>query len=341
MIRKLLFIMGLMVLAPVANASLSVSYQFNGNGNWSIDGCGSNTTSPNVCDISAEVPTGSTIEAAFLYSSLTPSASLVSVDFDGTVINALDWTNLGSTGGLTAYRTDVTTQVAAKIGGGSASPFTFSIDAETPNSRIDGEVLAIIYSNPAEDTQTIAILDGFSAQGGDTAALNLASALTPTEKAALAANMSLAIGFGNQGDGQRSEIDVNGVNLTTCAGGQDDGRDMAAANGNLITVGGLGDDPSNNHDCTQSGPRQDDELYDLAPFVNVGDTQIVIDTINPSNDDNIFFAAFKINLDADVVSCEDSNSCPDPDPKPVPEPGTLLLFGLGLLGMASRFRKSV
>jgi hypothetical protein len=34
----------------------------------------------------------------------------------------------------------------------------------------------------------------------------------------------------------------------------------------------------------------DDELYDLRPFANVGDTSMTIFTINPSNDDNIFLA---------------------------------------------------
>ena len=50
--------------------------------------------------------------------------------------------------------------------------------------------------------------------------------------------MSLGISFSYQGCCQYSMIDANGQRVTTSAGGQDDGE---AANGALITVGGLDD----------------------------------------------------------------------------------------------------
>ena len=335
--RNLLLTVGLLMLAPAANAALSVSYQFNGQGNWSLDGCGSNNTP--VCDISAEVPVGSTIETAFLYSSkVQNSAGIPTVNFDGSTYTGGDWTDLGvSTANLRAYRADVTAQVASAIGGGNASPFTFTVESESPTGAIDGEVLAIIYSNPAETLRTIAFLDGFSNSVGDTAALNLFHALTATEKSSLEATMSLGIGYSYQSSGssggQVSHIDVNGSALTRCAGGQDDG---APANGALITVGGLGDSAANAIDCSTN---TDDELYDLGSFMSTGDTQIVIDTLNPSNDDNIFFAGFNINVDANIVNCEDTNSCPNSNSAPVPEPGTILLISIGILGMAGRYKK--
>src|SRR4029077_12273755 len=89
-------------------------------------------------------------------------------------------------------------------------------------------------------------------------------------------------------------VEVNGTRVSTSAGGQDDGE---SANGALLTVGGIDDSNANPTD-PQSGPngdfRQDDELYDLRPFVTVGTSTISVFTRNPSNDDNIFFAAFAL-----------------------------------------------
>ena len=68
-------------------------------------------------------------------------------------------------------------------------------------------------------------------------------------------------------------------------------------NGALITAGGVGDtnaNPPNPNQIANSNPRYDDELYNLSPFVNTGDTNINVATRNPSNDDNVFFAGFFI-----------------------------------------------
>ena len=51
--------------------------------------------------------------------------------------------------------------------------------------------------------------------------------------------------------------------------------------------------------CT-GAPRCDDELYNLLPFVNNGDTSIKVDTLNPSNDDNVFFGGFELDS---TVAC--------------------------------------
>ena len=54
-------------LASTAHAQLTVNYQFNGTGDWSLSAVGSNN-SP-VGNLEAIVPVGSTVQAAFLYSS--------------------------------------------------------------------------------------------------------------------------------------------------------------------------------------------------------------------------------------------------------------------------------
>jgi hypothetical protein len=87
--------------------------------------------------------------------------------------------------------------------------------------------------------------------------------------------------------------------LLTSAGGQDDGY---GANGGLLTVGGL-DDSHTNPDpyAPATDIRTDDELYDLLPFVETGDTSITVYTVNPSNDDNIFFASLFLASTTAVV----------------------------------------
>ena len=342
-VKQAVVVMGVLLGTQAAEASLVNNFQFNGKGNWSLDAVGSNSTP--VGNIDAIVPLGSFVEKAFLYSSLFSSAASPTVTFDGTVYAPASFTPLGVTVGLQAWRADVTTQVRTKIGGGSALPFTFSIDAESPNGTIDGEVLAIVYSNPAEVERTIAFLDGFSATTGDTTTFNFSSPLIDPTTPGFEAQMSLGIGFGFQPAGQFSRVDVDGRRLTSSAGGQDDGGGF---NGGLITVGGIGDSPLNPVDPNVTdggGPRTDDELYNLAlgngvnsaPFLTTGATSFKVDTINPSNNDNIFFLGLNVTARGGV------NQPPPPpdDHAPViPEPSSMLLCGLGVLsaGFVKRFK---
>ena len=328
---------------PKASAALTNSYQFNGKGNWSIDGVGSNNTP--VGSINAIVPVGSTVVKAFLYSTTLGNGSFTPiVNFDGTTYST--WTDLGFAAtccNLKAFRADVTTQVATKIGGGAASPFVFDVLSENPNGSIDGTVLALVYSNPAEQERTISFLDGNTAATGTTTFVNLTTPLTSTQllDPTFEALMSLGIGFSFQtGSNQYSTIDVNSTRLTSAAGGSDDGT---PGNGGLITVGGIGDSTANPANPLaipssdySAAPRLDDELYSLKPFLNVGDTQIRIESTNPSNDDNIFFVG--VNLTAKANVCVD-----DPDLcRTVPEPSSLIgLAVLSTLGAASTLKRQL
>ncbi len=261
----------------------------------STDGLGTNT---GIGTISVNKPAGATVRKAFLMSATTGFSGykLVAGDvlIDGT--DVFPW-NIETPSSISSfnYWKDVTSIVKPKIDAAGPGLVDFTI-TEGNTFSIDGEVLAVIFDDPnVLQDGTIILLFGAQNVLGDTFSVTLG---TPVDKTnpAFGLDFSLGISFGAQGcaPGQFSQVDVNGVRLTTSAGGEDDG---ACANGELLTAGGIGDSNANplNPFATDNGdPRQDDELYSLLPFVNNGDTGITVNTLNPSNDDNIFFAAFDV-----------------------------------------------
>jgi hypothetical protein len=327
-------------LGTAAHAQLlTTSYQVNGFVDWSLSAVGSNDIA--VGNLKAIVPTGSTVVKAFLYSSQYSSFPTPVVTLDGTTYSGAAWTPLGinpSNSYLEAWRADVTSQMQTAIGGGNASPFLFSVNEGANNDITDGEVLAIVFSNPTliTTTHTIAFLDGTSSSTGNTTTITYASPLTGVG-AGFSEQMSLGIGF-SAGGGQYSTVDVNGRRLTTSAGGYDDGGPF---DGGLITVGGNGvtiDSTANPDPILVGGDtRNDDELYDLgqgnsvnsSPFVANGDLSTTINTVNPSNDDNIFFLGLNVTAEAQVT-----NGVPDATGTAV-----LLLLALGALGLATKCRR--
>jgi hypothetical protein len=328
-------------LATSAHAGLTSVYQFNGKGDWSIDAIGSNGDP--VGTVSAVVPVGSTVQKAMLLSSTIYGASHTpDIDLAGTTYSGAAWSYLGETGSIKAYSTDVTAQMQAAIGGGSASTFNFSVRELSNNSSTDGEILAIAYSNPGSQERTIAFLTGASQQAGDTTTINFSSPLADVGQPGFEALISLGIGYSYQqgNTGQRSIVDGNGRRLTSAAGGEDDGT---SENGGLITVGGLGDSPTNpDPSLIPTNPRDDDELYDLGqgnsadptPFLSNGLTTYSFFTQNPSFDDNIFFMGLNITARAGI------NEPPPPPDNGVPDAGsTALLLSLGTLALGAIRRR--
>jgi hypothetical protein len=199
------------------------------------------------------------------------------------------------------YWADVTGIIKTRLDSAPGGRIDLSLH-EAQTDSTDGEILIVIFDDPNQiKDNTVALLFGAQQTVGDTFALRFAQPLDLSDPHSTL-TMSLGISFGHQDQlGQQySLIDVNGRRMTTSAGGEDDGE---MSNGALITVGGLGDSPDNpgNPEAAPTQPRSDDELYNLRPFVSAGDMQLTVQTSNPSNDDNIFFAAFFLQNAAAVV----------------------------------------
>jgi hypothetical protein len=256
----------------------------------SEDACGTNTPSC-IVDIVKPSPSA-TVREADLFCATTPF-NYTPQDGDVTVNGVpVAWDQLlsysynPSNTGVNA-RDDVTS-IVKPVGDAALTPVVSFAITEDPTTSYDGCALKVIWDDPTTTVNSILIYFGHQESAGDTFVINFAQ---PLDASAFATPLefSLGISFSHQPSSQFSQVDVNGMRLTTSAGGEDDG---AAENGALITLGGTGDTPLNPPPLapavTPSNP--DDELYDLRPFVNIGDTSMTIFTINPSNDDNIFLA---------------------------------------------------
>ncbi len=324
-------------LSAAASATLTSAGTWTGNVGLSVDAIGSNNTP--VGDIQASIPAGSTILKAYLYSAGTPTAARYPLsprtlaDYNGAGITLAGnpITNFDTLVGAVSTRADivswataradVTPLVTSLVGSGGPN-FSWSVgEGAARNLGIDGEVLAIVYSNPAAPLGSVALLNGGQNTGGETSTVNLGAALTDPSAPGFAAQLGLAISFSCCG--QQSTVRVNGTTATDAAGNFDDGLQLA--DGSLITVGGLGDTPANNQNYTN-----DHELYDLRPFLHTGDMSFSIFTQNPTDDDNIFFASLYLTGEITDVT------------PGVPEPETyaLMLAGLGVIGALGRRRKS-
>lgn len=267
----------------------------------SVDGLGTNLAS-GVIDVLK--PAGATVRrAAFACASNSRRVILDGqVSIDGTPINwsLTRFTDAGPANPNFFHSTfaDVTAVVSGKLAAAAAGLVPFTV-AEVGTGSIDGCILAVIFDDLAQTVDRTAILlFGGQTTTGDTFSITVTPPIDLLD-VNLVLDFGLGIGFGFQGGtfppnfcgpgGQISLVDVNLTRLTSCAGHFDDG---VGANGALLTVGGLGDGNANPPNPFRPGQigTVEDELYSLIPFVNQGDTLITVNTINPSNDDVIFFA---------------------------------------------------
>ncbi|WP_290596916.1 MULTISPECIES: Ig-like domain-containing protein [unclassified Archaeoglobus] len=269
----------------------------------SIDGLGVYPANTGI--IQVEKPSGATVRAAYLAAATTGFVRHKLSDGDITIDGVgVSW-DIETPSSISSwnYWANVTSIVKSKIDSAPAGRIGFNI-SEADTYSTDGVILAVIFDDPNQITDnTVVLLFGAQDVSGDTFAVLLAEPIDKSDPN-LVLDMSLGISYGYQTSyiqDQYSEVDVNGARLTSSAGGQDDGQEY---NGALLTVGGLDDSDANPADAYTHGdatsPRYDDELYSLIPLVADGDTNINVFTKNPSNDDNIFFAAFFLSTSAVV-----------------------------------------
>ncbi len=323
--KNIVFALALVSLlgAGPASAALSVFQTFLGNVGYSSDGFGSLSQNGT---ISADVPAGSTVLAAYLYTSMFSNTSGAGAGGNlagNAVTYGATVAQVPSCCALSMRRADVTSIVKPLIDGGAGGVYNFAI-TETSSTQ-DGEALVVVYQRPAADpviNATFGILDGFSISSGDSTAINFASALNPADPGFFA-EMFLGIGFSCCN--QESSVTVNGTLITTHSGNNDDGD--AVANGSLITVGGFNDPFS----PLLPSYAADHERYNLSPYITAGDTSIAVNTVNPSGDDNIFLAGFYVLGSASINE--------PPPTSEVSEPTTVALLGLGIVGLALRRRR--
>jgi hypothetical protein len=143
----------------------------------------------------------------------------------------------------------------------------------------------------------VVIAFGASKSSGDSFSLAF-PALNANELAGHRLSVGIGFGFQTSNGAQSSTIDVttssqaSASRIAEYAGSFDDG---AAANGALITVGGVGDSNANPIIGAPFTNPADDELYNLSGLLNIGDTELTISTRNASGDDNLFQAVYMIN----------------------------------------------
>ncbi len=270
-----------------------IAATFIGNAGVSADGLG--TTS--VGNLQAEIPLNSTVEYAFLHVATRRANDPfrpTTIGFEGSP-QEISWLNIAEIYGINVFETgrvDVTSIVASKVGNGGGI-FDFTVDERVTGAAqfVEGTSLTVIYSNPSLPERTIVLLEG--GLTGPEPQTNVISLANPVDKtnSDFTAEMALGIQYGFLPQNQYSTVDVNGERLTSSAGNPDDGF---GANGALITVGGVGDSSDNPIDPLSTTDASDDELYDLSPFLNNGDTLIQLETANPSNDDSIFLVILNL-----------------------------------------------
>ncbi len=290
-----------------ATLVLTSDGSFTGNGAGGVgvssDACGNNSPP---CSIEQDVPAGATVLKAYLYATtnfVRPASVDIELDGDTKTLAELPNNDAGFPGFLGSYRADVTADVAAALGGNAAHVFSVDDSVELNTVSVNGVGLVIVYrTNTIPAESSVLIFDGGLGASPPTQTL-IFGAPVDTANPAFSAEMRLGIGHGFQGgagsqcggdEAMDSQIDINSIRLTSCAGNFDDGLGF---NGALITIGGVGDDLNNPADPFQragdganSLAIEDDERYDIESFIGNGTTQLDLDTINVSNDDLVFLS---------------------------------------------------
>jgi hypothetical protein len=281
-------------LSNTLAGALSEVYSSTGHYTLSVDGKGSSSASMTV---RVNKPTATaTVQKAILMSTATGATIANSCVTLAAAPISWDGTATSSSSGISFnnYWADVTSLVSAPINAFPAGISTLPV-TECNSAQIEGQVLLVVFNDATATEKTIIIMFGAATPSGDNFSVTLAQPIDPSQPGALL-DMGLGIGFSYQASGgtQTSQVTVNGQNLSSSAGGEDDG---ASENGALLTVGGIGNVNTNpiNPNVGPTTQFTDDELYTILPFITNTTTSLNINTVNPSGDDNIFLAYFALS----------------------------------------------
>ena len=219
--------------------------------------------------------------------------------------------NLGFSGNFwewANFLADVTSLVKPGIDNASSGVINVPIGEGADYGKINGTSLIVIFDVGTGGDNTVIFMFGTTDPAGSTTTSNF-SALGGSQLSGHF--LSLGVSYSGQFDDfvQSSSIDLTSssrqgpARLTSIAGGANDGQ--------LFTVGGVGDSTSNPQGAVW-GTHTDDELYDISSFLASGDTSLAISSRNASGDDNLFQAIIYLKgvaaQGAAPVSAQSSNA---------------------------------
>lgn len=192
---------------------------------------------------------------------------------------------------------DVTTLVKTTVDAAGAGVLDIAVNEGASQGSFDGLSLIVVFDDPNTVWSSVVIAFGASKSAGDSFTLAF-PALNANETSGHRLSVGIGFGFQTTTGAQSSTLDIttssqaSASRIAEYAGSFDDG---VAANGALITVGGVGDSNANPIIGAAFSNPADDELYNLSGLLNVGDTEMTITTRNASGDDNLFQAVYMIN----------------------------------------------
>jgi len=295
----------------------------------SLDSLGSNNPAGAAIRVE-KTNAAETVRAAYLFAASTGYSDYVPQNGDLTLNGeSVEWEagrTIPTTPGVLAYNAvaNVTSIVAPLVKAAPTGLVDIQLAEGTHTYEYDGEILAVVLEDPAvNEARSFTLLYGAQNAEGDTFHIGLAEPINLSNPN-FALNLSLGVSWGYQLDEptyeeQYSIVKVNEKLLTSSLGGQAGCEEKfsptpdyaACGNGELITVGGIGDkveDPANpeatpgtcENSIGEKAPRCDG-IFTLLPFVNNGESNISFFTDNPSNNDNIFFGALEVRGGAAVI----------------------------------------
>lgn len=280
------------------NAGLQEMVRLSGRLKTSIDGLGTINGTGN---LQVEKPAGAKVVAAFMtLAGTSGTANLAApsdVSLNGQAVSFSHKASVTSATQFGNFFAEVTDIIKPTIDASGAGLIDVAVNEGAGQTSYDGSSLIVIFDDPNTLYSSVVIAFGASKTAGDSFSLSF-PALNANELTGHRVSVGIGYGYQVSSGMQSSTIDittssqVSSSRIAEYAGSFDDGQ---AANGALVTVGGIGDSVTNPTIGAPYSDPADDELYNLGAFLSQGDTDLTIKTRNATGDDNLFQAVFIFN----------------------------------------------